>query len=173
MSAHKSDEPRVNRQISSENVRLIDGASGEMQGVFSIDDALKFASSRGVDLVEIVPGANPPVCKAMDYGKYKYEAQKKAHEARKKQKTISVKEIKVRPNIDSHDLGVKLRNAERFLAEGDKVKVSMRFRGREMAHQEIGMQVIDKVREHLEEHGKIEVSPKKEGMQVIMVLGPK
>ncbi len=174
MSYNKGgDEPRVNKAINSAEVRLIDGFSGDVVGVLPIQRAIQYAEDLGVDLVEIVPNATPPVCKAMDYGKYKYEKQKKLHEARKKQKTISLKEVKLRPNIDTNDLSIKLKRAIKFLEEGDKVKISMRFRGREMAHKEIGMEVISSVREQLEEHGKIEVEPKSEGMQVMMVFCPK
>ena len=127
----------------------------------------------GLDLVEVSPNADPPVCKLLDYGKFKYEAQKKANEARKKQKTIDVKEIKMRPNIDPHDYDVKMRSMVRFLDEGDKVKVTMRFRGREMAHQELGLQVLDRVRGQLEEKVKVEQWPKMEGRQMTMVIAPR
>ena len=127
----------------------------------------------GLDLVEIAPNSSPPVCKVLDYGKYKYEAQKRKNEARKKQKTIEVKEIKMRPNIDVHDYDVKMRSIHRFLEEGDKVKVTMRFRGREMAHQELGMQVLHRVRDDLEDLVKVEQHPKMEGRQMIMVIAPK
>ena len=127
----------------------------------------------GLDLVEVSPNADPPVCKLLDYGKFKYEAQKKANEARKKQKTIDVKEIKMRPNIDQHDYDVKMRSMVRFLDEGDKVKVTMRFRGREMAHQELGLQVLDRVRGQLEEKVKVEQWPKMEGRQMTMVIAPR
>ena len=127
----------------------------------------------GLDLVEISPHADPPVCKILDYGKYKYEAQKRKNEARKKQKVIEVKEIKMRPNIDVHDYDVKMRSIQKFLGEGDKVKVTMRFRGREMAHQELGMKVLERVREDLGEAAKVEQLPKMEGRQMIMVMAPK
>ena len=148
-------------------------AAGEMVGVVSIRDALIAAEEAGLDLVEVSPNADPPVCKILDYGKFKYEAQKRANEARKKQKIIEVKEIKMRPNIDDNDYDVKMRSARRFLEEGDKVKVTMRFRGREMAHQDIGMNVLIKVRDDLVEMAKVEQMPKLEGRQMIMVLAPK
>jgi len=144
-----------------------------MVGVVSLRDALLAAEDAGLDLVEIAPQAEPPVCKILDYGKYKYEAQKKAAEARKKQKIIEVKEIKLRPNIDDNDYDVKMRSARRFLEEGDKVKVTMRFRGREMAHQDIGMNVLVRVRDELDELAKVEQMPKLEGRQMVMVLAPR
>ena len=126
-----------------------------------------------MDLVEISPNADPPVCKILDYGKFKYEAQKKKNEARKKQKTVDVKEVKFRPNIDDHDYGVKMRSMLRFLSEGDKVKVTLRFRGREMAHQELGVNVLSRVRVDLDEQAKVEQMPQMEGRQMIMVLAPR
>lgn len=153
-------------------MRLV-GADGEMIGVVHIRDALRAAEEAGLDLVEVSPNAEPPVCKILDYGKYKYELQKKKNEARKKQKVIDVKEIKLRPNIDDNDYQVKLRNARRFIEEGDKVKVTMRFRGREMAHQELGMDVLVRVRDELEALAKVEQMPKVEGRQMIMVLAPR
>jgi translation initiation factor IF-3 len=131
------------------------------------------ASEAGLDLVEISPNAKPPVCKIMDYGRYKYQAQKKAAEARKKQKVVDVKEVKMRPNIDTHDYEVKLRNANRFLDAGDKVKFTLRFRGREMAHQNLGMELLRKVKAELAERTKVELEPKLEGRQMIMILAPK
>jgi len=142
-------------------------------GVISISRALELAEAAALDLVEVAPGADPPVCKILDYGKYKYEAQKKKNEARKKQKVIEVKEIKMRPGIDDHDYQVKLRNMRRFLDEGDKVKVTIRFRGREMAHQDLGMKVLDRVREELDEVSKVEQYPKIEGRQMVMVIAPR
>ena len=136
-------------------------------------EALHKAEDFGLDLVEVQPNADPPVCKILDYGKYKYEAQKRANEARKKQKTIEVKEIKFRPNIDEHDYQVKMRNVHKFLGTGDKVKVTLRFRGREMAHQELGANVLKRVREETEEIAKVEAMPKMEGRQMIMVLAPR
>ena len=131
------------------------------------------AADFGLDLVEVQPNAEPPVCKILDYGKYKYEAQKRANEARKKQKTIEVKEIKFRPNIDEHDYQVKMRNVNKFLTGGDKVKVTLRFRGREMAHQELGANVLKRVREETDEIAKVEAMPKMEGRQMVMVLAPR
>ena len=138
-----------------------------------MDDALDRAEEVGLDLVEIAPEAKPPVCKILDYGKYKYEAQKKANEARKKQKVIDVKEIKMRPNIDHHDYDVKMRAMNKFLGEGDKVKVTLRFRGREMAHQELGLKVLERVRDDLGSVSKVEQFPKMEGRQMTMVVAPK
>ena len=144
-----------------------------MMGVVTRDEAIAAAGDVGMDLVEISPNADPPVCKILDYGKYKYEAQKKKNEARKKQKTIDVKEVKFRPNIDDHDYGVKMRSMLRFLAEGDKVKVTLRFRGREMAHQELGVKVLSRVCVDLDEQAKVEQMPQMEGRQMIMVLAPR
>ena len=142
-------------------------------GILTIDDALRKADEFGLDLVELQPNAEPPVVKILDYGKYKYQAQKRASEARKKQKIIEVKEIKLRPNIDSHDYDVKMRSVRKFLEAGDKVKVTLRFRGREMAHIELGSQLLQRVRDDIEEEAKIESMPKMEGRQMIMVLAPK
>jgi translation initiation factor IF-3 len=167
-----SDGPRVNEFITAREVLLIDG-EGEKRGTLPIQDALKLAEESGLDLVEVSPQASPPVCKLMDFGKYKYQAQKKANEARKKQKTIEVKEIKMRPNIDTHDYDVKMRSMLRFFEEGDKVKVTLRFRGREMAHQEIGIQLLDKVQKQVEPIAKVEQYPKLEGRQMIMVMAPR
>lgn len=170
--APSRDGPRVNDMISVPSVRLID-AEGENHGVVSINQALEMAVEAGLDLVEISPHSDPPVCKILDFGKYKYEAQKRKNEARKKQKTIDVKEIKMRPNIDVHDYDVKMRSIHKFLGEGDKVKVTMRFRGREMAHQELGMKVLERVREDVGELAKVEQLPKLEGRQMIMVMAPR
>jgi translation initiation factor IF-3 len=153
-------------------VRLVDH-EGENRGVVSTEEARQLADEVGLDLVEVSPNADPPVCKLMDFGKFKYENQKKANEARKKQKTINIKEIKMRPNIDHHDYDVKKRLMVRFLDDGDKVKVTMRFRGREMAHQERGLLVLDRVRDELEELAKVEQWPKMEGRQMIMVIAPR
>ena len=142
-------------------------------GVMKTADAIAEADAQGLDLVEVSPNTDPPVCKILDYGKFKYEAQKKKNEAKKKQKTIEVKEIKLRPNIDEHDYQVKMRNVQKFLDEGDKVKVTMRFRGREMAHQELGVNVLNRVRDDTEDVAKIEAFPKLEGRQMIMVIAPK
>jgi translation initiation factor IF-3 len=144
-----------------------------MVGVLTTEEAQEMADEVGLDLVEVSPNADPPVCKILDYGKFKYEEQKKAAEARKKQKTIDVKEIKMRPGIDVHDYEVKLRSARRFLDDGDKVKVTIRFRGREMAHQELGMKVLDRVREDLDELAKVEQHPIKEGRLMTMVIAPR
>ena len=144
-----------------------------MVGVVSKEDGLSIALDAGLDLVEISPNADPPVCKVLDYGKYKYEAQKKATEARKKQKIIEVKEIKMRPGIDEHDYQVKMRSVQKFLGVGDKVKLTIRFRGREMAHQELGMKVLDRVREDVAEEAKVEQFPKSEGRLMTMVIAPK
>ena len=153
-------------------MRVID-AQGEQLGVLTIREAIGVAEEAGLDLVEVVGNADPPVCKILDYGKFKYEAQKKRSEARKKQKIIDVKEIKMRPSIDEHDYQVKMRNMRRFLEEGDKVKVTIRFRGREMAHQGLGMKVLDRVRDELEERAKVEQVPKLEGRQMVMVVAPR
>lgn len=166
------DGPRVNDEIDARSVRLID-ADGENVGVVAIREAMDLAVTAGLDLVEISPNADPPVCKILDYGKFKYEIQKKKNEAKKKQKVIDVKEVKLRPNIDEHDYDVKMRNMRRFLDEGDKVKVTLRFRGREMAHQDLGMNVLDRVREALSDLAKVEQFPKMEGRQMIMVMAPK
>ena len=165
------DQTRVNGQITVEKIRLVDH-NGEMIGVVPVKEGLVMAGEVGLDLVEVSPNAEPPVCKILDYGKYKYEAQKKAHDARKKQKTVSVKEIKLRPNIDTHDLEVKMKAAHKFLDEGNKVKVTLRFRGREMAHQEIGFNLLRKVRDELGEKIKVEHDPKMEGRQAIMIVAP-
>lgn len=162
----------MNDQIEAPQVRVVD-ADGEMVGVISVEEGVELAHDAGLDLVEVSPNADPPVCKVLDYGKYKYEAQKKANEARKKQKTIDVKEIKMRPGIDEHDYQVKMRSVRRFLGEGDKVKMTIRFRGREMAHQELGMKVLDRVRDELEELVKVEQFPKSEGRLMTMVIAPK
>lgn len=168
----KSDEPRINSQIRAASIRLID-ATGNMVGVVAVPEALRMAEAAGLDLVEISPAANPPVCKILDYGKYRYEAQKKAHDARKKQKVVQVKEIKLRPTIDKHDLDIKMRHVVEFLEEGDKVRISMRFRGREMDHVDIGRAVLDRVQEQLADKGKIEMAPRMEGKQIILLVGPK
>tara|TARA_Y100000589_G_scaffold33626_1_gene28131 strand:+ start:3347 stop:3781 length:435 start_codon:yes stop_codon:yes gene_type:complete len=144
-----------------------------MLGVVDIDKALKLAEENGLDLVEVSPNSDPPVCKILDYGKYKYEAQKKASIARKKQKVIEVKEIKLRPNIDDHDYDIKMKSINRFLDEGDKVKVTLRFRGREMSHQNIGLRVLERVKEDVESIGKIEQFPKVEGKLMTMVVAPR
>lgn len=149
------------------------GDDGEQLGIVSLNTALGIADEAGLDLVEIAPMAEPPVCKVMDYGKFKYQEQKKAHEARLKQKQVQVKEVKLRPGTDENDYQIKLRNLKRFLEEGDKAKVTLRFRGREMAHQEIGMRQLERVKADLEEIAVVEQMPKMEGRQMIMVIGPK
>ena len=148
-------------------------AEGENHGSVALDTALEMAADAGLDLVEISPTNRPPICKILDFGKYKYAAQKKAAEARKKQKTIEVKEIKMRPNIDTHDYDVKMRAVRRFFDDGDKVKVTLRFRGREMAHMNLGMDLLEKVRLDTEEIAKVEAEPKLEGRQMMMVLAPR
>ncbi len=162
----------MNDEIDVPQVRVID-ANGENHGVISLENALEIADEAGLDLVEVSPQVSPPVCKVLDYGKYKYEQQKKANEARKKQKTIDVKEIKMRPSIDEHDYQVKMKNVRKFLNHGDKVKMTIRFRGREMAHQDLGLRVLTRVREELEEIIKIEQMPKTEGRLMVMVITPK
>jgi translation initiation factor IF-3 len=164
--------PRVNERIDSREILLIN-EKGEKVGIMSPQQALVLAEQAGLDLVEISPGTQPPVCKILDYGKYKYQAQKKANEARKKQKTIEIKEIKIRPNIDTHDYDVKMKAIRRFFEEGDKVKVTLRFRGREMAHQEIGFELLQQVKKDTAELAKVESEPRFEGRQVVMVLAPK
>ena len=166
------DGPRVNDEIASANVRVI-GDDGEMIGVMTLHEGLQAAHEAGLDLVEVAPNADPPVCKILDFGKFKYEAQKKRNEARKHQKIIEIKEIKLRPGIDDNDYNVKMRAVHRFLEEGDKVKVTMRFRGREMAHQELGMKVLIRVRDDLVNLAKVEQLPKMEGRQMTMVVAPK
>jgi len=168
----KNDGPRVNREIDVRSIRLV-GADGEMIGVVTLREGLLMAEEAGLDLVEVSPNADPPVCKILDFGKFKYEDQKKKNAARKKQKVIEVKEIKLRPNIDDHDYDVKMRSMRKFLEEGDKVKVTLRFRGRELAHQDLGMKVLEKVRDDLEDLGKVEQIPKMEGRQMVMVIAPK
>jgi translation initiation factor IF-3 len=150
-------------------VRVV-GSNGEMIGVLPTREAIQMAYDAGLDLVEIAAAADPPVCKILDLGKYKYEIQKKKNEARKKQKVIEVKEIKMRPGIDEHDYQVKMRSMRRFLEEGDKVKVTIRFRGRELVHQDLGLKVLDRVREELDGLGKVEQMPRIEGRQMVMVV---
>ncbi|WP_374763215.1 translation initiation factor IF-3 [Yunchengibacter salinarum] len=168
----KQEGPRVNGQIRIPEVRLID-ADGENVGVVAVDRAIEMAQESGLDLVEVSPGAKPPVCKILDFGKYKYELQKKANIAKKKQKTQEVKEIKMRPGIDKHDYDTKMKKVDQFIENGDKVKLTIRFRGREMAHQELGMGVMNKVVEDMKERVKVEARPKMEGRQMIMVMAPK
>jgi translation initiation factor IF-3 len=171
-AAPSRDGPRINTQITVPTVRLVK-EDGTMVGITPLREALAMAADAGLDLVEISPNAAPPVCKILDFGKYKYEIQKKQNEARKKQKVIDVKEIKLRPGIDEHDYDVKMRSVTRFLEEGDKVKVTMRFRGREMVHQEIGAQVLERVRTQFDAAAKVEQMPRLEGRQMVMVLAPR
>lgn len=171
-AAPTKEGPRSNRDIRVPRVQLI-GADGGNLGNVSINDALLAAEEAGLDLVEISPNADPPVCKILDLGKLKYANQKKAAEARKNQKIIEIKEIKMRPNIDTHDYEVKMRSVRRFFEEGDKVKLTLRFRGREMAHLELGMELLNKVREETATIAKVEAEPKLEGRQMMMVLAPR
>ena len=152
-------------------VRVINEA-GDMLGVMTPAEAIKLAEAAGLDLVEVSPNAAPPVCKILDFGKYRYELQKKAKEAKKKQKVVEIKEIKLRPGIDTNDYNIKLRNVIRFLEEGDKVKITLRFRGREMSHMEIGMEVINRMKTDTIAHARVESEPKSEGRQMVMVLAP-
>jgi len=164
--------PRVNDRIRAPEIRLI-GADGENVGVVTPARAMQMAEEAGLDLVEISPTAVPPVCKIMDFGKFKYENQKREAEARKKQKIIEIKEIKFRPGTDTHDYDVKMRSVVKFLEEGDKVKVTLRFRGREMAHQDLGLELLRRVETDVAEIGKIESFPRLEGRQMVMMIGPK
>ena len=168
----QKDGPRVNEEIRVPQVQLID-QTGHNHGPTDFQVALQRAAEAGLDLVEIAPNSVPPVCKLLDYGKYKFQAQKKAAEARKKQKVVEVKEIKFRPMIDDHDYDVKMRSMKRFFEEGDKVKVTLRFRGREMAHQELGTQLLERVKEDTAPIAKVESEPKFEGRQMIMILAPR
>ncbi len=171
-AAPNRDGPRVNEDIRVPQVRLID-QDGEMLGVMTARDAIQRAYSVGLDLLEISPNADPPVCKILDFGKFKYEQQKKKNEAKKRQKVIEIKEIKVRPNIDENDYQVKLRAMKSFIEEGDKVKVTLRFRGREMAHQDIGVKVLERIRGDMDFATKVEQMPKMENRQMVMVLTAK
>ena len=166
------DGPRINEEIRSQEVQLID-QTGTNHGAVETRLALEKAVEAGLDLVEIAPNSVPPVCKILDYGKHKYQAQKKAAEARKKQKVVEVKEIKLRPNIDVHDYEVKAKAMHRFFEEGDKVKVTLRFRGRELAHPELGMKLLDQVKEDFDPVAKVEHEPKMEGRQMVMILAPR
>lgn len=163
--------PRINENIRANEIRLI-GADGENVGVVTPDRAMEMAVDAGLDLVEISPNANPPVCKIMDFGKFKYETQKREAEARKKQKIIEIKEVKFRPNTDTNDYDVKMRNVFKFLDNGDKVKITLRFRGREMAHQNLGRELLERVAEDTKEVGRVENFPKMEGRQMVMLIGP-
>ena len=166
------DGPRTNDEIRNAQVQLID-QDGTNQGTVETISAIKMAMDAGMDLVEIAPNSSPPVCKIMDYGKYKFQAQKKAAEARKKQKVVEVKEIKLRPMIDDHDYQVKMRSMERFFEEGDKVKITLRFRGREMAHQELGYKLLNRVKADIAKIAKVESEPRFEGRQMVMMLAPR
>jgi translation initiation factor IF-3 len=161
----------VNDRIRAPEIRLI-GADGSNVGVVSPEQAMRLAEEEGLDLVEISPNATPPVCKIMDFGKFKYEQQKRESEAKKKQKIIEVKEVKFRPNTDTHDYDVKMRNVMKFLEKGDKVKVTLRFRGREMAHQNLGRDLLERVAADVEGLGKVENMPRMEGRQMVMMIGP-
>jgi translation initiation factor IF-3 len=164
--------PQINREIRAREVQLID-AEGHNRGVVETTEALKLADEAGLDLVEIVPNATPPVCKILDFGKFRFLEQKKAAEARKRQKVVEIKEIKLRPGIDDHDYEVKMRAVRRFFEEGDKVKVTLRFRGREMAHQDLGFKLLNRVRAETGPIAKVEAEPLMEGRQMTMVLAPK
>ncbi len=165
------DRFRINKEIKLGQVRVVD-SEGKILGIMESSEALRIAQDKGLDLIEIAPTANPPTCKIMDYGKYKYEQKKKAQESKKKQTIISIKEIQIRPRTDSHDLNIKLNHARRFLESGDKTKITMRFRGREMAHQDIGREQIKKVIRALEDVSVVEFLPKMEGRQMFVMLNP-
>jgi translation initiation factor IF-3 len=166
------DGPRVNKDIRVREVQVID-AEGNNLGVLQTFDAVRIAEEEGLDLVEVAPNSNPPVCKIMDYGRFRFQEQKKAAEARKKQKIIEIKEIKLRPGIDDHDFEVKMKAAKSFFEEGNKVKFTLRFRGREMAHQDLGMKVLDRVKQLTADYAKVENEPSFEGRQVVMVVAPR
>ena len=169
---NRDSGPRINDRIRAPEIRLI-GADGENVGIVSPARAMAMAEEAGLDLVEISPNAEPPVCKIMDFGKFKYEQQKKEAEARKNQKVIEIKEIKFRPGTDTHDYDVKMRSVLKFLGEGDKVKVTLRFRGRDMAHQELGLELLNRVAADVADKGKVESMPRLEGRQMVMMIGPK
>lgn len=166
-----ADGPRINEAIKARQVRLID-EKGENRGIVSISEALRLADDAGFDLIEISPLATPPVCKILDYGKYKYEVQKRKNEAKKNQKIVSIKELKMRPAIDTHDYEVKLKQAKKFLTQGDKVKFTMRFKGREMSANDLGKDILNKLIEDLETVAKVDAAPKVEGRQMTMLLSP-
>ncbi|HEY0567187.1 MAG TPA: translation initiation factor IF-3 [Xanthobacteraceae bacterium] len=168
----QKDGPRMNEDIRVREVHLID-KDGTNRGNIPVAEALAIAQEAGLDLVEIAPNADPPVCKLLDYGKFKYQEQKKAAEARKKQKIVEVKEIKFRPMIDDHDYEVKMRSMKRFFEEGDKVKVTLRFRGREMAHQDLGAKLLERVKAEFSDSAKVEMEPRLEGRQMVMVMAPR
>ncbi|WP_087043648.1 translation initiation factor IF-3 [Caballeronia ptereochthonis] len=171
MATDKSSH-RINGEITAPEVRLV-GVDNEPLGIVKLAEAFRLSEQHDVDLVEIAPQASPPVCRLMDYGKFKYSEAKKQHEAKLKQKIVQVKEVKFRPGTDDGDYNVKLRNLTRFLEDGDKTKITLRFRGREMAHQEIGMRMLERLKSDLDEYGQVEQMPKMEGRQMIMVLAPK
>nr|WP_082878003.1 translation initiation factor IF-3 [Methylobacillus sp. MM3] len=171
MAIAQDKETRINGDITASQIRLI-GVDGEQLGIVSLSQALSMAEEAEIDLVEIAPQAAPPVCRLMDYGKFKYHESKKQHEARLKQKQVQVKEVKFRPGTDEGDYQVKLRNLIRFLEEGDKAKITLRFRGREITHQELGLALLKRVEADLQEHAVVEQFPKMEGRQMVMVLGP-
>ena len=163
--------PRINREIKAKEVRLIN-YNGENAGVVSLAEALKIAQEVGLDLIEISPQVTPPVCKVLDYGKYKYEMQKKKNEAKKNQKVVSIKELKLRPMIDTHDYEVKVKQAKKFLAQGDKVKFTMRYKGREMSANDLGKEILNKLLEDLDGLCKVDSAPKMEGKQMFMIVSP-
>lgn len=167
----KNNLPRANRDIRAEQVRLV-AENGDMIGVVSFDEAMQKAKAANLDLVAISPNVNPPVCKILDFGKFKYEAKKRSQDSKKKQKTISLKEVKFRPNIGQNDFDVKLKSIFKFLSHGDKVKVSLWFRGREITHNEVGKELFDRVIERVGEEGKLELEPKMEGKQMMMIFVP-
>jgi len=171
MATAAREDYRVNDRIEAPEVRLV-GEDGQMIGVVRLREALDRARDAGLDLVEVSPTAKPPVCKILDYGKFKYEAQKRANAARKKQRVIEVKEIKMRPGIDDNDYNIKMKKVRTFLEEGDKVKVTMRFRGRELSHQNLAMNILTKVKDEVSDLGKVEQFPKMEGRQMVMVMAP-
>lgn len=165
------DGPRINEEIKVKQVRLID-ENGENRGIVSIREALEIANEAGLDLIEISPQATPPVCKVLDYGKYKYEVQKRKNEAKKNQKVVNIKELKLRPAIDTHDYEVKLKQAKKFLSQGDKVKFTLRFKGRELSANNMGKELLDKIIEDLDLIGKVDSAPKLEGKQMSMMISP-
>ncbi|MDN0084017.1 translation initiation factor IF-3 [Crenobacter sp. SG2305] len=172
MAIAQEREARINGEITARELRLV-GTEGEQLGIVSLREAMALAEEKDVDLVEISPTAQPPVCKLMDYGKFKYETAKKKHEAKQKQKQIQIKEVKFRPGTDDGDYNVKMRNLVRFLTDGDKAKITLRFRGREMAHQDIGLALLKRVEADLAEIGTVEQFPRLEGRQMVMMVAPK
>ena len=171
-AAPQKEGPRINREIRAREVQLID-SEGKNHGAVEVTEALAMAESAGLDLVEIAPNSTPPVCKILDYGRFRFAEQKKAAEARKKQKVVEIKEIKLRPGIDEHDYDVKMKSVRRFFEEGDKVKVTLRFRGREIAHQDIGYRLLSRVKAETATMAKVELEPSMEGRQMVMVLAPR